>query len=88
MVRLTVDDAGIGIEPRYRERVFSMFQRLHAREDCAGTGIGLAIVQQVAELHGGRAWIEDNPLGGARVCVTLPAATEPPTEEVPCRPPT
>jgi PAS domain S-box-containing protein len=89
MVRLVVDDAGIGIEPRYRERVFSMFQRLHAREDYAGTGIGLAIVQQVAELHGGRAWIEDSPLGGARVCVTLPgAADEPGVEEVPCSPPT
>ncbi len=89
MVRLVVDDAGIGIEPRYRERVFSMFQRLHAREDYAGTGIGLAIVQQVAELHGGRAWIEDSPLGGARVCVTLPgAADDPGVEEVPCPPPT
>jgi PAS domain S-box-containing protein len=84
MVRLVVDDAGIGIEPRYRERVFGMFQRLHVREDYAGTGIGLAIVQQVAELHGGRAWIDDSPLGGARVCVTLPAATELPIEEVPC----
>ncbi len=88
MVRLTVDDAGIGIEPRYRERVFSMFQRLHAREDYFGTGIGLAIVQQVAEVHGGRAWIEDSPLGGARVCVTLPAAIESAVEEIPWPPPT
>jgi light-regulated signal transduction histidine kinase (bacteriophytochrome) len=86
MVRLAVDDAGVGIEPRYRERVFSMFQRLHAREDYAGTGIGLAIVQQVSELHGGRAWIEDSPLGGARVCVTLPAATTSAVEEAPCPP--
>ena len=73
-VRLMVDDSGIGIEPEYRERVFRMFQRLHAREDYQGTGIGLAIVQQVAETHGGRAWVEDSPLGGTRVCLTLPAA--------------
>jgi light-regulated signal transduction histidine kinase (bacteriophytochrome) len=74
MVRLMVDDDGIGIELQYRERVFRMFQRLHAREEYSGTGIGLAIVQQVAESHGGRAWVEDSPLGGARFCVTLPAA--------------
>lgn len=74
MVRLVVDDAGIGIEPQYRERVFRMFQRLHAREEYSGTGIGLAIVQQVADSCGGRAWVSDSPLGGTRVCVTLPAA--------------
>ena len=74
MVRLVVDDAGIGIEPQYRERVFRMFQRLHARDEYGGTGIGLAIVQQVAESHHGRAWVEESPLGGARFCVTLPAA--------------
>ncbi len=73
MVRLTVDDDGIGIEPQYRERVFRMFQRLHARDEYGGTGIGLAIVQQVAESHSGRAWVEQSPLGGARFCVTLPA---------------
>ena len=75
-VRLVVDDDGIGIEPRYRDRVFRMFQRLHAREEYAGTGIGLAIVQQIAELHGGRAWADASPLGGARLCVTLPAAPQ------------
>ena len=76
LVRLVVDDDGIGIEPSYRDRIFRMFQRLHAREDYEGTGIGLAIVQQVAESCGGRAWAEDSPLGGARLCVTLRAAVE------------
>jgi len=73
-VVLHVDDNGIGIDPEYRERVFRMFQRLHVREDYAGTGIGLAIVQQVAENHGGRVWVEPSPLGGCRFSITLPAA--------------
>ena len=73
-VVLHVDDNGIGIDPEYRERVFRMFQRLHVREDYAGTGIGLAIVQQVAENHGGRVWVEPSALGGCRFSITLPAA--------------
>lgn len=75
-VRLTVDDDGIGIEPQYRERIFTMFSRLHVREEYSGTGIGLAIVQQIAERTEGHAWAESSPLGGSRFCITLPA---PPT---------
>ncbi|MCY7364425.1 MAG: histidine kinase, partial [Frankiaceae bacterium] len=72
-VTLTIDDSGIGISSEYRERVFRMFQRLHVREAYLGTGIGLAIAQQIVELHEGRIWVEDSPLGGARFCCTLPA---------------
>lgn len=71
-VVLCVDDDGIGIEPEYRERVFGMFARLHVREAYPGTGIGLAIVQQVAERAGGKVWVEESHLGGSRFCVTLP----------------
>ncbi|MCU1589676.1 MAG: putative histidine kinase, classic [Frankiales bacterium] len=73
IVHLYVDDDGIGIEPEYRERIFGMFSRLHVREAYAGTGIGLAIVQQVVERSEGRAWVEESELGGSRFCVTLPA---------------
>jgi len=76
-VTLVVDDDGIGIEPDYRERVFAMFSRLHVREAYPGTGIGLAIVQQIAERSEGRAWVEQSPLGGSRFCITLPAPPEP-----------
>jgi PAS domain S-box-containing protein len=77
MVELRVDDNGIGIEEEYREKVFGMFARLHVREDYPGTGIGLAIVQQVAENADGRAWVEESTLGGSRFCITLPAVPPP-----------
>jgi light-regulated signal transduction histidine kinase (bacteriophytochrome) len=77
-VELIVDDNGIGIAPEYRDRVFRMFARLHVREAYPGTGIGLAIVQQIAERCDGSAWVDSSPLGGARFCVTLPAV---PTDE-------
>ena len=73
-VELHIDDNGIGIEPEYRDRVFGMFTRLHVREAYPGTGIGLAIVRQIAERMGGGCWVETSHLGGARFCVTLPAA--------------
>jgi signal transduction histidine kinase len=72
-VQINVDDNGIGIQPEYRDRVFRMFNRLHVREAYAGMGIGLAIVQQIAERSDGRAWIESSPLGGSRFCVTFPS---------------
>jgi PAS domain S-box-containing protein len=75
-VTLTVDDSGIGVDPEYRDRVFRMFQRLHDREAYAGTGIGLAIAQQIVELHNGRIWIENSALGGARFCCTLPTIAQ------------
>jgi len=69
--RFTCTDDGIGIDPQYAERVFMIFQRLHAREEYAGSGIGLALCRKIVEHHGGTMWLE--PSGqGATFHFTLP----------------
>ncbi len=73
--RLTirVDDDGPGIPPAEREQVFDRFHRSQASRDrgSGGSGLGLAIARSIVELHGGRIWAEDSPLGGARVAFEL-----------------
>jgi two-component system sensor histidine kinase KdpD len=70
MLRLEVSDAGPGIPPDARERIFNKFERL-AREG-VGAGLGLAIARAATEAQGGRMWVEDNPAGGARFVLVLP----------------
>lgn len=68
-------DNGDGIPAADRDRLMRMFERGSNDHDVAGTGIGLSICGRVAEVHGGRFWIEDAPGGGARFCLALPART-------------
>jgi len=74
--RLVVEDEGPGIPLPDRERVWSPFVRLTRTSPSApGTGIGLAVVRDLAHRYGGRAWVERSDSGGARFCVELPAGT-------------
>jgi signal transduction histidine kinase len=74
-VRFLVDDAGPGITPQERDRIFDRFSRGSAGKRRAlgdGSGLGLAIVAQHAHSHAGRTWVEERPEGGARFVVELP----------------
>jgi PAS domain S-box-containing protein len=69
----SVQDNGIGMDPQYAERIFTLFQRLHTRDEYHGTGIGLSVAKRIIERHGGSIWVESELGKGSTFYFTLPA---------------
>lgn len=70
--RFSVQDNGIGIESKYKDKIFQVFQRLHTRHEYPGTGIGLALCKRIIDRHGGQIWFESSPGEGTIFYFTVP----------------
>jgi light-regulated signal transduction histidine kinase (bacteriophytochrome) len=72
--RFAVADRGVGVDARFADRIFGIFQRGHAEDDNEGSGVGLAICSLIVQRCGGRIWLDRRYADGARFLFTLPKA--------------
>ena len=71
----SISDNGIGIDPQFFDRIFTIFQRLHTRDEYSGTGIGLALCKRIIDRHNGKIWVESKPGQGSIFYFTVSATT-------------
>ncbi|HOV77103.1 MAG TPA: ATP-binding protein, partial [Sedimentisphaerales bacterium] len=72
-----------GIDAKYFDRIFRLFQTLAPRDEFESTGVGLAVVKKIVEMYGGRIWVESEVGRGTTFLFSFPRSSQPVTQEVP-----
>lgn len=72
---ISIEDNGVGFDPKYSDKLFLMFQRLHDEDEFEGIGAGLALVKKIIDMHDGRVWAESTPGEGATFYLSIPNLT-------------